>query len=390
MKIQPIRSKDNFLVFGSPLIEEPEIEEVIATLRSGWIGTGPKVARFEKDFAAYKGVNYAVAVNSCTAALHLSLIAADLPPGSEVITTPLTFCATVNAIIHAGHRPVLADIDPATMNIDPQCIESAITERTSAIVPVHFAGRPCSMGPIMELAQRHNLVVIEDCAHAIESSYHRRPAGTFGDFGCFSFYVTKNIITGEGGMVLTHDHEKAARIKRLALHGMSADAWNRFGDEGYKHYYVVECGFKNNMMDLQAAIGIHQLQRLENYHQRRLEVRTIYNNALKNLPVTLTSPPEPDTVDSCHLYPILIDEKKTGISRDRFLQRMTFHGIGVGVHYLSLPEHPYYQQHYGWSPDDYPQAKRIGRQTVSLPISPKLQDQDIADVIAAVEQSLNE
>ncbi|MBN1308641.1 MAG: DegT/DnrJ/EryC1/StrS family aminotransferase [Chitinispirillaceae bacterium] len=390
MKLQPVRPKDRFLVFGSPLIEEPEIEEVIATLRSGWVGTGPKVARFEEEFASYKGSPHAIAVNSCTAALHLSLLAADLPAGSEVITTPLTFCATVNAIIHAGCRPVLADIDPRTLNIDPQCVEAAISGRTAAIVPVHFAGRPCAMDPIMELAEKHHLAVIEDCAHAIESSRHGRPTGTFGDFGCFSFYVTKNIITGEGGMVLTPDPDKAARVRRLALHGMSADAWNRFGDEGYKHYYVVECGFKYNMTDLQAAIGLHQLKRIEQYHKRRLQIRKMYDNALKSLPVVLPSPLDPDTTDSCHLYQILIDEKRTGITRDQFLQRMTFHGIGVGVHYLSLPEHPWYQQCFGWNPALYPHAKRVGRQTVSLPIGPKLHDEDVHDVIAAVERSLSE
>ncbi len=389
MNIKPVRSKENFLVFGSPAIEEPEIEEVVATLRSGWLGTGPKVARFEQEFAQYKGAPNAIAVNSCTAALHLSLLAADLPQGAEVITTPLTFCATVNAIIHAGLTPVLADVDPATMNIDPLCIEAALTERTAALVPVHFAGRPCAMDPIMAIARKHHLVVIEDCAHSIEASYHGQTTGSFGDFGCFSFYVTKNIVTGEGGMVLTKDPDKAARIKRLALHGMSADAWKRFGDEGYKHYYVVECGFKYNMMDLQAAIGLHQLARIEKYHERRLQIRKIYDTALKNLPITLPSPPEPDSIDSYHLYQIRIDEKSTGISRDRFLQQMTSHGIGVGVHYLSLPEHPYYQQCYGWNSDHYPHAQRIGRQTVSLPLGPKLLDSDVNDVIDAVERVLN-
>ena len=232
--MNPIRTKENFLVFGSPLIEEAEIEEVIACLKSAWIGTGPRVAQFEADFAAYKGVEHAVALNSCTAALHLSLLAADLEPDAEVITTSLTFCATVNAMIHAGATPVLADVDPATMNIDPNEIERRITPRTRAIVPVHFAGRPCDMDAIMDIARRHNFKVIEDCAHAIETEYKGRKAGTFGDFGCFSFYVTKNIVTGEGGMVLADGTEDIARIKVLGLHGMSKDAWKRFGDEGYQ------------------------------------------------------------------------------------------------------------------------------------------------------------
>ena len=263
------RPRESFLVFGSPLIGEPEISEVVETLRSGWIGTGPRVAQFERDFAAYQGVKQAVAVNSCTAALHLSLVAAGIGPGDEVITTAMTFCASVNAIIHAGGTPVMADVDPHTMNIDPAQVAARITPRTRALLPVHFAGRPCDMDALGELARRHNLKLIEDCAHGIETEYHGRRAGTFGDFGCFSFYVTKNVITGEGGMVLAARDADADRIKILALHGMSKDAWKRFGDSGYKHYQVVECGFKYNMMDLQAAIGIHQLRRVEEGWLRR-------------------------------------------------------------------------------------------------------------------------
>jgi dTDP-4-amino-4,6-dideoxygalactose transaminase len=384
----PVRDKEHFLVFGSPLIENAEIEEVTATMRSGWLGTGPKVARFEKEFAAYKGAHYAVAVNSCTAALHLSLLAADLPAGSEVITTPLTFCATVNAIIHAGLTPVLADVDPVTMNIDPKTIEAAITTRTSAIVPVHFAGRPCDMQAIMKIAEKHHVCVIEDCAHAVESWYHGIPTGMFGDFGCFSFYVTKNIVTGEGGMVLAKSEEHAARIKRLALHGMSADAWNRFGDDGYKHYYVVECGFKYNMMDLQAAIGLHQLARVETYYRRRKTIYHTYSTELQSLPVGLPAPEEPGTTHSLHLYPLQINQEEAGISRDEFLRRMTWNGIGVGVHYLSIPEHPYYQERFGWRPEAYPHAMKVGRQTVSLPLGPKLSEGDVRDVVEAVEGSL--
>lgn len=388
MSKSPIRPKEKFLVFGSPAIEEAEIQEVVASMKTGWLGTGPKVAQFEKDFANYKNAQYAVAVNSCTAALHLSILAAGIKPGDEVITTPMTFCATVNAIIHAGATPVLADVNPATMNIDPEQVEAKITSKTRAILPVHFAGRPCDMNALCDIAQVHNLKLIEDCAHAIETEYKGRKAGTFGDFGCFSFYVTKNIVTGEGGMVLANREEDAARIKMLALHGMSKDAWKRFGDEGYKHYYVVECGFKYNMMDLQAAIGIHQLQRLEKYWLRRQEIWQRYNQAFAQLPISLPAYPEPETRHAYHLYTILIDEKKTGISRDAFLDAMTAENIGVGVHYQSIPEHPYYQQTFGWKPEDYPNAMKIGRQTVSLPISAKLTDEDVQDVIEAVKKSI--
>jgi len=386
MNIPPIRSKDRFLVFGAPAIEEAEIEEVVASMRSGWLGTGPKVARFENDFKGYKGADHAVAVNSCTAALHLSILSAGIQPGDEVITTPMTFCATVNAIIHAGAVPVLADVDPVTMNINPEEVKLKVTPKTRAILPVHFAGRSCDMDPICEIAKRHQLRLIEDCAHAVETEYKGRKAGTFGDFGCFSFYVTKNIVTGEGGMVLAHREEDAARIKVLALHGMSKDAWMRFGDEGYKHYFVVECGFKYNMMDVQAAIGIHQLSRVEAYWRRRQEIWNRYNEAFADLPIGLPADPEPDTRHAHHLYTILVDPVKTGISRDAFLDAMTGQNIGVGVHYLSIPEHPYYQQKFDWKPEDYPNAMRIGRQTVSLPLSARMNSQDVADVIAAVQK----
>ncbi len=239
------KRRESFLVFGSPAIENEEAEAVAAVVRSGWLGTGPKVAQFEQEFGAFKGGwGFPVAVNSCTAALHLSLLASGLEAGSEVITSALTFCATVNAIIHAGLVPVLADVEAATMNLDPADVERKITPRTRALLPVHFAGRPCNMDGLGAIARRHGLKIIEDCAHAIETLYRGKPAGTLGDFGCFSFYVTKNIITGEGGMILAQSEEAAARCKTMALHGMTRDAWKRFGDQGFKHYQVVACGYK--------------------------------------------------------------------------------------------------------------------------------------------------
>ena len=380
--------RNDFLVFGSPAIERIDIDEVVACLESGWIGTGPRVSQFEREFAAYKGVVNVAALNSCTAALHLSLLASGMKPGDEVITTPMTFCATVNAIIHSGATPVLADVDPATMNLDPHQVAARITPRTRAILPVHFAGRPCEMDPLMEIAGQHGLKVIEDCAHAIEAEYRGKKVGTIGDFGCFSFYVTKNVVTGEGGMVLTRREEDIARIKVLGLHGMSKDAWKRFSDEGFKHYQVVECGFKYNMMDLQAAIGIHQLERVEKYWQRRKEIWKRYTEAFADLPIGLPADPSADIRHAYHLYTVLIDPERSGIARDGFLEAMTRENIGVGVHYLSLPEHPYYRDVYGWEPKAYPNAFRIGRQTVSLPLSAKLTDADIDDVIGAVRKIL--
>ena len=381
-------SSNDFIVFGAPAIERDEIDEVVRCLESGWIGTGPRVARFEKEFGEYKQQPLAAAVSSCTAAMHLSVLAAGIGEGDEVITTPMTFCATVNAIVHAGATPVLADVDPRTMNIDPSEVEARITPRTKAILPVHFAGRAAEMDALVDIAERNNLKLIEDCAHAIETEYHGRKAGTFGDFGCFSFYATKNVTTGEGGMVLTRSEEDLARIKMLALHGMSKDAWKRFSDEGYKHYYVVETGFKYNMMDLQAALGIHQLQRVESNWQRRQAIWQHYDESFAGLPVTLPAKPEANTRHAYHLYTILIDETESEISRDEFLSAMTASEIGVGVHYLSIPEHPVYQEKFGWHPEDYPNATRIGRQTVSLPLSAKLTDEEVHRVIEAVRATL--
>ena len=376
-----------FIIFGSPAIGEEEIAEVEAVMRSGWLGTGPRVAQFEEDFAIYQGLvaQQVAAVNSCTAALHVSMVAANLEIGSEVITTPLTFCATANAAIHAGLTPVMADIDPTSHNIDPAAIEAAITSKTRAIIPVHFAGRACDMQAIMAIAKKHQLTVIEDCAHAIETTFHGKKAGTFGDFGCYSFYSTKNVVTGEGGMITGRNAELIARAKVLALHGMSKDAWHRFGDKGYKHYQVIEAGFKYNMMDLQAAIGLHQLRRVEVNWQRRAQIWNYYQQALADLPINRPAAIESNTRHAYHLYTIGIDEKQTGISRDAFLDAMNQRKIGTGVHYLALTEHPYYQQRYGWRPEQTPYATQVGRSTVSLPISAKLTDSDVERIVDAIK-----
>ena len=383
-------SSSPFLVFGAPQIEDAEIDEVVACLRSGWLGTGPRVAQFERDFAAFRAVSPAqvAAVNSCTAALHISMLAAGLEPGAEVITTPLTFCATVNAILHAGLQPVLADVEPHTQNIDPAAIEAAITPRTRAILPVHFAGRPCDMDAIMAIARKHDLIVIEDCAHAVEATYRGQPVGTFGEFGCFSFYVTKNVVTGEGGMIVGRSEEQVARARILALHGMSKDAWHRFGDSGYKHYQVVECGFKYNMMDIQAALGLHQLARVERSWHRRDAIWRQYDEAFAALPIMLPVAPSADTRHGRHLYTVMIDSERCGATRDGFLEAMTAAGIGTGVHYMSIPEHPYYQQRFGWSPDRWPNAMKLGRETVSLPLSPGMSDHDVHRVIDAAHSAL--
>jgi dTDP-4-amino-4,6-dideoxygalactose transaminase len=382
--------RDRYLVFGAPAIGTEEIEGVVAALESGWIGTGPRVAEFEAAFASYKGASDAAAVNSCTAALHLSLLAANLSPGDEVITTPLTFVATINAILHAGGVPVLADVDPATMNIDVAHAASLVTPRTRALLPVHFAGRPCEMSLLTALARQHDLVLIEDCAHAVETEYQGQPAGTFGDFGCFSFYVTKNVAAGEGGMVLAKDADALAHIKTLALHGMSKDAWKRFSDSGYKHYDLVGPGFKYNMMDLQAAIAIPQLERVEKNWLRRRDIWDRYDAAFADLPVTRPAPVAADTRHAFHLFTLLVDESLAGIDRDTFMQRLDQFGIGVGVHYRSVTEYGYYRERFGWSDATAPNAAAIGSQTVSLPLSPALSDTDVEDTIDAVVEVLAE
>lgn len=385
----PVRAPDRFLVFGAPQIQEAEIDEVVATMRSGWLGTGPRVRRFEQALAEYKGVapEQVVAVNSCTAALHLSLALLDLRPGDEVITTPMTFCATVHAIIHAGGTPVLADVDADTLNLDPESVRAQVTDRTRAILPVHFAGRGADLEPLQALCDERGIALVEDCAHAVETLVGGRHAGAIGDFGCFSFYATKNVATGEGGALIARDAELAARARRLALHGMSADAHARFGASGYKHYAVVEAGFKYNMMDLQAAIGIHQLERVEGNHLRRRAVWDRYLEAFGDLPVTLpASLPGEDERHALHLFTVLVHEERAGVSRDDALQKMKAEGIGVGVHYLAIPEHPYYRERFGWQIEDTPRAVRIGRQTMSLPLSPALTDDDVEDVITAFRQ----
>ena len=382
----PVR--ENYLVFGSPQLLDAEIDEVVATLRSGWVGTGPKVARFEDAFRDYVGTSHAVAVHSCTAALHLAMIAIGLKAGDEVIVPSMTFAATANAVIHAGGRPVLADVDRSTMCLDPEDAARRITPRTRAIIPVHFTGRACNMDAILELAASKGLRVIEDCAHAVEALYRGRHAGTLGDLGTFSFYVTKNVVTGEGGMVTTADPSWAGRIKTLALHGLSADAWKRFHDEGFKHYEVTEPGFKYNMMDLQASLGLHQLRRVEANLCRRQQIWSRYDEAFADLPVFLPHPEEEATRHARHLYTLLLDIDRLRGGRDDVQLALHRQHIGTGIHYRALHLHRYYRESFGYAPGDLPDAEWILDRTLSLPLSPKLSDRDVEDVIFAVRRTL--
>lgn len=382
----PVR--DEFLIFGSPLIDEPMIAEVVETLRSGWIGTGPRVARFEELFREYIGSRHAVALNSCTAALHLSMVVAGIRSGDEVITTPLTFCSTANAILHAGGTPVFVDVERESMNLNSELVEAAITPRTRAILPVHLAGRPCRMDAIMAIARRRGLLVIEDAAHCIEGQYQGRKIGTIGDLTCFSFYVTKNLTTGEGGMVTTDNQDYADKIKMYGLHGLSKDAWRRYSDEGFKRYEVVFPGFKYNMMDLQAAMGIHQIGGLAAHHARRAEIWARYDEAFSDLPLAVPASPEPGIVHARHLYTVLLDVDRLTVGRDAIQDALFRENIGTGIHYVSLHLHEYYRKTYGFRPEDFPNARYISDRTLSLPLSPKLTDCDVDDVIAAVRKVL--
>jgi dTDP-4-amino-4,6-dideoxygalactose transaminase len=377
--------RTDYLIFGSPLIEEDEIAEVVSTLRSGWIGTGPKAREFEKEFESYVGCRHAISVGSCTAALHLSMLVSGIESGDEVITTPLTFCATVNAILHAGAQPRFVDIDRATMNIDPAKIEAAIGPRTKALLPVHFAGRPCAMDAITDIARRHNLLVIEDAAHAIEANTVTGKVGAIGDLTCFSFYVTKNLVTGEGGMITTDRDDWAQRLRTYALHGLSRDAWKRYSDDGYKTYKVEFPGYKYNMTDIQASLGIPQLAKIDKRHRRREEIWARYDASFADLPVTTPPTAEPGTVHARHLYTLLL---ASDVLRDEFQRSLHEANIGTGIHYNCVHLEPYYREEFQFARGDFPDAEYISDRTLSLPMGPKLSDDDVGDVIEAVRQAL--
>jgi dTDP-4-amino-4,6-dideoxygalactose transaminase len=381
-------TRDTFLVFGSPLIEEAEIKEVVDCLRSGWISTGPRVGKFEEMFRAYIGAKHARALSSCTAGLHLSMLVSGIKPGDEVITTPMTFAATANVITHVGAIPVFADVDNRTMNIDPAEVRKKLTRKTRALIPVHLTGRPCEMDPLLEIAREHNLIVIEDAAHAIEAAYRGRKIGTIGDLTCFSFYATKNIVTGEGGMVTTNNDDWAEQIEMYGLHGLNKGAWRRYSDEGFKHYEAVYPGYKYNMTDMQAALGIHQLPRIERYLKRREEIWNRYDEAFRNLPVITPAPAAPETRHARHLYTLLIDIDRVRKSRDEIQQALHRENIGTGIHFSSVHLHRYYRETYGYKVGDFPNAEYISDRTISLPLSAKLTDGDVGDVIAAVKKVL--
>lgn len=381
--------RSSYLIFGAPLIDEDMIREVGATLRSGWIGTGPRVARFEEQFGSYVGVPHAVATNSGSSALHLSLLIAGIGPGDEVITTAHTFCATINAILHTGAVPVLVDVDRRTQNIDPTFVERAITKKTRAILPVHFAGHPCDMDALLDIARRYNVYIINDSAHAIEAEWNGARVGTLGDASCYSFYVTKNITTIEGGMICTDHEDWAQKAKIYALHGLSADAWKRFSDDGFKQYEVTVPGFKYNMTDVEAAVGLKQLARINEWALRRREIWRRYNDALTGLPVELPANTREGVTHAHHLYTVLIDIDAIGITRNQVQAALHERRIGTGIHYTALHLHRYYKEQLGLRRGQFPNTEYIAERTLSLPLSPNLSDDDIDDVIESFRDVVN-
>jgi dTDP-4-amino-4,6-dideoxygalactose transaminase len=377
-----------FVDFSPPLVGADEIGEVLAVLESGWLSTGPRVQRFERAFAEYVGCRHAIAVNSCTAALHLSLLASGVGRGDEVITTPLTFCATANVIVHAGATPVFADVDPVTMNLTPESAAAAVTPRTRALLPVHFAGRPIDTAGFRALAERHHLALVEDAAHAVEAVAGGAKIGTTADLTCFSFYATKNLTTGEGGMVTTASDEHASHIRTAALHGMTRGAWARYGRGAPAQYEVVMPGFKYNMTDLQAALGIHQLASIESRLLRRERVWRRYDEALADLPVTVPLPAGGADRHARHLYTILVDEARCGFSRDTLQTLLYERGVATSIHFAPVHLQPFYQQTFGFRRGQCPRAEAIADRTLSLPLSAGISDDAVEHVVDAMRSLL--
>ncbi len=379
-----MRLRAKRLIFGAPHLGEDEIASVVECIRSNWIGSGARVERFEQEFARYKGAPHALAVSSGTAAIHLALAALGIGSGDEVIAPAMTFCSTIHSIVHTGATPVLVDCHRETFNIDPQQIESRITSRTRAILVVHMCGRSCEMDAILKIAHRRGLRVIEDCAHAIESTYRGSASGLMGDAGCFSFYPTKNITTGDGGMVITRDPEVFQRAKVLSLHGMTADAWSRFvgGPSGYE---VIEAGFKYNMTDLAASLGLPQLARVEDLWRQREIIWSQYNEQLKDLPLQLP-PYEPESRHAYHLYTPLLMLEQLRVGREQIIAALEAENIGAGIHYVPVHQQPYYRQKFGFKDSDFPNAAFVGERTLSLPLSPAMSQQDVSDVVTALNR----
>lgn len=384
---RPVR--ETFLQFARPSICDGDIENVVRTLRSGWLTVGPRTREFEKAVASYVEVPKAAAVHSCTAGLHLAMIALGVEPGDEIILPALNFASAPNTALHLGASPVLVDVDPKTLNVTASIIEAAITERTKLVIPVHFAGRPCDMDEIMDLSRTRGFRVLGDGAHAIGADYRGRKIGSIADATSFSFYVTKGITTGEGGIVTSHDEEMIARIGRLSMHGMSSDAWKRYSERGPWYYEILEPGYKYNMNDLQASLGICQMERVDEFRESRKRIADIFASGLGEIPALTIPEGCVDRQHAWHLYPIQIDLETITISRDALIRALLDEGIGVSVHFIPIHYHPFYRDHFGYPTGTFPVTESYFEKAVSLPIYPDMTDRDAQDVVDAVVKLLS-
>jgi dTDP-4-amino-4,6-dideoxygalactose transaminase len=379
-----LRAPQTAIPYNRPDIGEEEIAEVVDTLRSGWLTTGPKTRRFEGEFAAYTGARHALALSSATAALHLALVAANIGPGDEVITTPLTFAACANVIVQQGATPVLADVCADDLNIDPEQVERRITPRTRALMAVHYAGQPCRMDALLDIAQRHNLFLIEDAAHAVGAEYRGQRIGSIGDATAFSFYATKNLATGEGGMLTTNRPDVDERARIMTLHGMSRDGWNRYQKGGSWYYEVVAPGYKYNLSDIQAALGLVQLRRLEEMNARRDALSARMTAALAGCEAVETPRARPEVRHVWHLYVIRLRLRVLRIDRARFIEELAERGISTSVHFIPIHYHPYYREGFGFRAGDYPVAEDAYDRLISLPLYPTMTETDVDRVAEAV------
>ena len=389
----PRSDRPDFLPYALPTIGQEEIDEVVDSLRSGWITTGPKVARFEAAVAEHVGAAHAVAVSSCTAGLHLSLCALGIGPGDEVIVPTMTFCATANVVEHVGATPILVDVGHDG-NIDLDAARDAVTPRTKAVIPVHFGGQSVDLDGLYQLAADHGLAVVEDAAHAIGANYRDQPVGSRAVCAAhpglrrttvFSFYATKNMTTGEGGMVVTEDEALAEEIRLLSLHGMSRSAWQRYSDVGTWYYEVTDAGFKANMTDIQAAIGIHQLAKLPGFVAQRQHLADRYDEAFAAHEGLALPRRHPERSHVFHLYVIGL---APGVDRSGFIDALRSHNIGTSVHFIPIHLHPHYRDRYGVGEDDFPVATELYQGSVSLPLYPRMTDADAADVIDVIDHVL--
>lgn len=381
---KPVRKE--YLSYAKPWYGREEEKQVIESLRSGWITTGPKVVKFEEEFRKFTGAKEAVAVNSCTAALHISLLSAGIGPGDEVITTPFTFCATANAVLYTGAKPVLADIDPVTMNISVAEIKKKINRRTKAVIPVHYSGLPCDMDEINALAKRHNLFVFEDAAHAAGAKYRGKMIGNTGDASSFSFHAVKNLTTAEGGMLTTNNRKLAERARVFRLHGIPKDAWKRYAAGGSWYYEMTELGYKYNMTDIAAGIGLAQLEKLKTGNMIRSRLAEIYTGAFREMPEIETPVVLSDRKSAWHIYVIRLNLEELTADRNRVLAALQAENIGANVHFIPVHYHPYYRKRYGYKKEDFPVAHSTFNRVITLPLFPQMSVRDISDVISGVEK----